>query len=633
VSTLRYNGVDLSFLSTFSVTFDPVYDDLSRRDYLWTKVTISCSFIVSPGYPPAQNGEDMDATWVRINHLLNSPRKPLTYAAGNNKIIDVSGTDANNGPLATCGISKVVGTQSLVCHFRVETYQVDCDKPGAPGPPYVSNRWTETIDIDAQAMSRRTRTGKIVARADLQPNADKLREIIVPPLEPDCIRLESSYSLSPDGQTLSYRHVDQEQYVMPPEPAAQAEGRMTISCNNVNKFYGECSLRLRGSKTTDKAILMHRAISLALAKLILAGLIPKPPVNEPGKPAARAAYPITVSYSEDMYANDVAVRVRGIVSATDGRLTTDFRPVGDVNPGGVGPRPFAPGNRNNNVAPPLPVIGAGASPGSLAWLLVPKEHTAPGGAIVFDPGSRGTAQFLIAAALNQDPCLRMLQTQSMDQSPNADLFGPNLKNVPATVTTTPMAADDNRSIHTPSETGVYTEYHVSQQTYLDPQVLVIPVGASGRGPSVCRYGEAVSYKVVQWLATRYGGQPVVPDPKPLDTNLVLMNAQVEVLELGAAADGESPRYAVTGQYTYVYRDPKQAVINAAVPPWMKPEYVKNNSVSLFPLGFSQGIANYNNIAGPIMASVDGNVTTKDGGVGALNYPGAVGGAGGGGGDF
>jgi hypothetical protein len=266
-----------------------------------------------------------------------------------------------------------------------------------------------------------------------------------------------------------------------------------------------------------------------------------------------------------------------------------------------------------------------------AWLLVPNEHNSPNYQIQFDPGSRGSAQFLMQAAMNQDPCLRVLAQQAVGSTATLR-SDDNLMTVPAQVTTAEIGTDDNLGVHVPTETGVYTQYRIAQKTHLDPQVLVIPVGASGRGPSVCRYGEAVAYRIVEWLASRYGAPPVVPDPKPLDPNLVLLGAQIEAMNLEAAADGQTPRYSVSGRYVYTYRDPKQAVINAAVPPWMKPEYVKDNSVSLFPFGFSQGLANYNNIAGPIIGSVDGKTYTKDGGVGALNGP-TPGGIGGGTGDF
>src|SRR5687767_9061261 len=160
MSQLTYNGVSVSFPIS-RVSFDPVYDDLSGRDYLFTKITIDADFVISPGHPPSIGGEGAADTMRRVSHLLNVPRRALLYVAGGQTLISRAGVDANNGPLATCRISRIVGSEMLACSLQITTWVVDCG--GSQGPPYTSNRWTETQDINELGYTRRTRTGQIVA--------------------------------------------------------------------------------------------------------------------------------------------------------------------------------------------------------------------------------------------------------------------------------------------------------------------------------------------------------------------------------------------------------------------------------------------------------------------------------------
>ena len=135
------------------------------------------------------------------------------------------------------------------------------------------------------------------------------------------------------------------------------------------------------------------------------------------------------------------------------------------------------------------------------------------------------------------------------------------------------------------------------------------------GPrAICRYGEATAHKTVEVRASRVGAPPILPNPKPLDPNLVLEGVHIEVMELGLAMDGESPKFNAAASYSYSYRDPKLAVINAAVPPWLDSS-VQQQAAPIYPLGFGDKIANYNNLAGPIVGIVDGQTYTKDGGLG------------------
>jgi hypothetical protein len=590
MSQLTYNGVTVGF-PTSRVSFDPVYDDLAGRDYLYTKITIDVDFVISPGYPPALNGEGAADTMRRVSHLLNKPRAAFTYVAGGQTLVNVTGIDANNGPLASCKITRIVGTEMLACSLQITTFIVDCGGPG--GPPYMSNRWTETQDIDECAYSTLTRTGQIVARSDLEPNADNLRALTIPPLSDDFRRTSSQYQLSADGLRLHYTHVDHEEWLMPPNPAAKAEGHMSLTCGDGATFWGEVYLRLQGAKTTDKAVLMRRAVGIALAKLKNAGS---------DAFSRKGSYVLYCTLTDDLFANDISVRMRAMVQPTTSQLSTlggsGTTTIGSGNVQGSGGQPPA-----GSVSPPNSTIPTISTTDTLNWLQIPFEQTDPAGGR-FDSGARGTAQLLLTAAALQDPCLRQSVSLSAGQSVNFP--SGNDGTIPATISVVATLPDFQGSLRSTSDSGAYDRYLVSQRTTLDPKVLELSTAGK---PAIIQTGEATARRRVHWHASRIGAPPNVPDPKVSDSNMVLVKAQVDPGTVGLAADGESPEYKVSGVYDYVFTDPTAALLAAALPPWMSGAAATlATSAVQFASGIIDGIS-----GGAAMKSSSGNLTTQDGG--------------------
>src|SRR4051794_31695557 len=95
MSALTYNGVALSYLSTAGPDYQPVYDDIAGVDYVCTRIVITCTASIHPGYPPALPGETAAQTIARVSHLLNTPRRGLIFSNNGQSIVTVAAPDGN----------------------------------------------------------------------------------------------------------------------------------------------------------------------------------------------------------------------------------------------------------------------------------------------------------------------------------------------------------------------------------------------------------------------------------------------------------------------------------------------------------------------------------------------------------
>ncbi len=564
MAELTYNGVVLNFLSTQQVDFEPVYDDLAGLDYMYTRVSIACTAVITPNVAPAISNETATDAMKRISHLLNTPRRGLLFKVGGVTLVSVVDSggdttfalrDVQNGPNPHATVNRIIGTESLNISFRVETYVIDCGTDTS-ALQYVSHRWTETTDVNELAMTKRTRTGRLVVRADLLANADQLRGLVVPPLEPDFLRISSQYTMQADGRVLAYQFVDEEQYLMPPNPAGKAEGRFSITCKDGAAYHAECYLRLQGGKPTDKTVLMIRAMSIALAKIQAAN-----PANYNG------SFPMIGTLSEDMFANDVTVRLSAQVMPAKSRVTdatlstggsSTLTTGGGTSPGGAQANPpsVRPNGTNTGVS----------TTSNFDWLKVPANFSDGSGAR-FDPGDRGSAQLLMVAAALQDPCLRLaVLTNTGQQTALQTAVG---QTVPATISIATFIPGDLASFRcAPESDGVYEHYEVSMKHNTDTHVLSVPVGKKGANAAVLQTAAPVARRRVEWRAIKIGGPPRVPNPVLLDANWTISNFQIDPGQVEPIADGSVLRYIASGAYDYVATDATKATLAAALPPWV-----------------------------------------------------------------
>lgn len=598
---MTYNGVTFSFWQTRSVEQRPVYDSQAGVDYLYTEFIISGSGIVSASYAPSLPGETAAQIYARINHHLNTPRRPLTFSVNGQPLISVGvqggdpGTavaiDANMGPVPDVSINQIVGEGSFRVDFTVKTYIVNCGDQTS-SLAWLSCRWSDTAEIDQMAMTRVTRTGQLVMRSDVDlKNADQLRGLVVPPLERDFIRTSSRYTLDPAGIRLNFEMVDVEQYVMPPNPSMMAEGRFSITSTDGAAFWAECSLKLRGAKTTDKTLLMQRAIALASAKIGQA------------RPVAdlKGGYMQLSSFSEDMMANEVDVAIRALVAPAQFRLTAKAGGAGGVSGllgGAASPRGQLPNQKGH-------VPGLNMTE-DFNWLKVPSSWFDDTGGRP-DAGWRGSAKLELVAAALQDPCLRMVVRTGLGQLDNQP-SGPGTTQ-PALISIQAIPPDEQNALRGEKEKeigGIYTTYEISDHRHYDFHTIALPVAKEGEAAAIIRTAAPTLTRRVEWAAVKTGSEPIIPDPQLNDQNWVLLDAKLNPGQVEPGVDGVSLKYQASGLYIYAAKKHDVAAMRAALPPWVTNKDHVTGALGV-PYRFSKDIIDTGSQGAMLRTATDGRV--------------------------
>ena len=344
---------------TTSFVQEAVNDD-TNTDQILMKFDIMATFVINTNYtsfiapfltnlatgqPVAAPAEIM--TYIR-SRLLQK-RKTLSVNFNGKELIPqkqtgINGTvDAMNGPdPKSCRITQLTSITFLVDFHIVAHYWENLQTIVAgntvtfinkPGNSVLSNRWTETVDIDNCMYSTRTRHGKFQIRSDNVSGyiADQLRsQFAVTGVPVGFLRQRSNYVVSPDGLTLSYTIVDQEQFKMPPDPAFEATGTYREWCSRLGvRRYGSANVSLKGAKTTAQGDLITACVAVCREKIRIAlnqqsqpglfqGLFPN--VNPVQQPPITESFQVTVA----MYANEVSCE-----------YTAMFRNSQVFNPGGL----------------------------------------------------------------------------------------------------------------------------------------------------------------------------------------------------------------------------------------------------------------------------------------------------------
>ena len=287
MSRLIYNEIQLSQILTDEVSSEPVYDE-SGTDYLYSRKTISVTAIIHAELLPSTTASDTPAIIMdRIVHKLEESRKQLRFyndADGNLPLIEApknnSHVDAKNGPIPRkVQVLKVVGDKALLIRYVVDCWLCDC--PGGTINPFQSHRWKDSVTMDKRFFSTRTRTGKIIVRADADINPDTLRYVTVEQtgaVPHGFKREKADYFLGDDGLSLNYTFVDKEMYLQPPWPSCDAEGEYIESSPMHGAIrYGEARVHLEGPKIgleadrqLGKEVLLMRAIQMAVVMSSLA---------------------------------------------------------------------------------------------------------------------------------------------------------------------------------------------------------------------------------------------------------------------------------------------------------------------------------------------------------------------------
>lgn len=261
MSRLKYNDIELFDIHTHEIAQEAVYSD-DGVDYLYTKIVISCQAVVALELMPV-TGEASAAEWLATwRHDLLIPRKKLEFFVGASLLVDShpgvaadqfgSSTtpDAKNGPLPrSCNVKRIDGTSTVIVDYVIECNLFECGGPGltGTGPDFSSHRFRESITIDENFYSTKTRTGKMIVRSNAlgQAQIDTLRFQIVPAIPEGFKRERMEFAIQEDGLAMMYTIVDKEVYLQPPGPATKAEGEYIESTPRLGAVrYAECRVRL-----------------------------------------------------------------------------------------------------------------------------------------------------------------------------------------------------------------------------------------------------------------------------------------------------------------------------------------------------------------------------------------------------
>jgi hypothetical protein len=397
-TVFSYNGITIPYPKTTDVSDEPVYEN---GDYLYTKWTFRIEGVVFTG---AYGGSEAAPTaFARIEHYLEQPRKRLTYTINGVKILDVAATagvtgigDVANGPLPeVLSIFRVDGGAAIWVSFRVTAHVRNC--PGGPTQTYLSNRWQETLTIDDECRTTRTRQGDIILRSDFGAAPDSFRGLVTPPIPNGFLRESSSYQLQKDGLRIQYQFVDREVYILPPRGTFKAAATYKETCTTGAVRHAEVNASIVGDFRSNRRDLLALAVTIAVQRLNRSGIARN---DKSGRWLATGAF------EENLYEPKVAVSIRAMLkpgpAISDGKGKLVPSPALN-NPGAFAGVPGIPAGRLEAVFPRMEGVNAPGKPSVIngGWGMIPfgSDGTSP------DPGVRGTAGLrLLAAALN-DPCL------------------------------------------------------------------------------------------------------------------------------------------------------------------------------------------------------------------------------------
>lgn len=174
-----------SEMRTLSYTVDPVMDS-SGTDILYHRVTIACTAVINPyrfstnqttiagaggqGTMATAPGDRAGLTIKQIQEKMSQPRQTLQYFVGQDLVLEspmrtgILGAtgqmtyltcDANGGPFVQeCRILDLVGDKTALLSFRVTTVTGPC------GKFLLSNRWSQSCEIDERGFTTRTTSGE-----------------------------------------------------------------------------------------------------------------------------------------------------------------------------------------------------------------------------------------------------------------------------------------------------------------------------------------------------------------------------------------------------------------------------------------------------------------------------------------
>jgi hypothetical protein len=351
MSVVIYAGIQLPYSNSTQFAQRAIYEE-SNTDRILTEFDISVQCLISSTYAALLNprlgnvtGNPADfMAWIRqkllttkqrLQFLVNGVDLIPNVQTGNPGIVD-----AYNGPLPQhCELTQLTDTL-FVMNYRIlakywennngDLPSVPVTGTNNPGGYILYNRWTESIRIDQNNYTVRTRSGKFAIRSDNVGGfiADQLRsQMAVVGTPENFIRTRNEYKVDPSGLILAYVQEDTEVYKMPPFPAFTADGSITLSATNIGaQWFADVHVHLVGSAITNQISLIRAGFFICTDK------VARVCANQPGNPSF---IPLSASVTEDLWKNEVTLDMRFRIPKTSLRILAVAGQQGAPNPNDI----------------------------------------------------------------------------------------------------------------------------------------------------------------------------------------------------------------------------------------------------------------------------------------------------------
>ena len=346
MSILTYNSVVLPYCQATDFRQEAVFDE-SQTDRIYTKFDITVQSFVNAEYlqllAPEINGRTSSVAEIMrvVRSKLLQHRRTLSYKFNGVELIPdkqalvrnsqqtVPGqVDAKNGPQPKfCSILQATNTTFIISFHVIAHYwenlkiqdsasQLQLTKNDTGGN-CISNRWSETVELDDCMQSTRTREGTFIIRSDNAGAvlADQLRsQMAVVGIPAGFLRESARYGVSKDGLSINYNIVDKEVFKMPPRLGPSSSARTAYRASGKYREtgvkyaavrYGEVQLRLRGANDVPQGDLLNAALALVVVKI-------RNRTRDPESGLAKETIPDNIIVEHDLFENmvDVVYRVR-----------------------------------------------------------------------------------------------------------------------------------------------------------------------------------------------------------------------------------------------------------------------------------------------------------------------------------
>jgi hypothetical protein len=178
-------------------------------------------------------------------------------------VLVVDAPDIAGGPKAeVVSITELEGTRFAYLNCNFIANQSHCATP----PAVLSNRWEVRHGLTQNRMTVMTFTGICIVNPARVVNADRAREIVIPPLPAGFLPVRADFNLSSDGRTLRYTIVYEEKYQLPPGPFIQIEASVGNSTSTGGVTQSEIRISGEAPKTVSKALMLQRMSQILLSR-------------------------------------------------------------------------------------------------------------------------------------------------------------------------------------------------------------------------------------------------------------------------------------------------------------------------------------------------------------------------------